>query len=258
MHDINKNLGHLTEEEKTAFYEYVTTVFPDLTPHKIKELVTILHNIKRVKLDQPTKLLQGSPRFVFNEFDPVKQTIKIFTDGSGEDGNRIGIKGAWAYIMYDDEQEQEFYKNSMSVSNTTVNRMELTATIEAIKTLLDKDVNIDIYTDSMYVWYSFNPEKLEKVIKTLDATYTYTDEEVLNCKDIIPNIDLVTKLYFLCKQSRVRVTWVKGHVGINGNESVDTLASSTCQRLPALKTDITDRVLQHKKSYEIIQRNSQR
>lgn len=250
MINEKENNGHITEEEKNSFYKYVTTTIKDLTPFKLQELSAILKNIENEMKNKQTKSLPGSPRFVFNNFDDNKQTIKIFTDGSGEDGNRLGVKGAWAVIAYD-ENNNEIYKASMAVSYTSVNRMELTGVIEALKVFKNKEVNLDIYTDSMYVWYTLNPERLEKIFKNFNSTFEYTDQEIINdTKNVVPNIDLVMKVYTLLKSLKVRCTWVKGHVGIKGNESADELANYAT-KLPSLKTDIIDRILQHRKAKEI-------
>jgi len=70
--------------------------------------------------------------------------IKIYTDGSciNNPGN-----GGWAAIIND---EGNIKKISGSEKNTTNNKMELMATIKALKTI-NKNKKIQIFTDSKYV-----------------------------------------------------------------------------------------------------------
>ena len=70
--------------------------------------------------------------------------IKIYTDGSclENPGN-----GGWAAIINNDGS---FKKISGGEKNTTNNRMELLAPINALKQI-DSNILIEIYTDSQYV-----------------------------------------------------------------------------------------------------------
>ena len=70
--------------------------------------------------------------------------IKIYTDGSclENPGN-----GGWAAIINDNGNTK---KISGSEKNTTNNRMELMAPINALKSMNSND-EIEIYTDSQYV-----------------------------------------------------------------------------------------------------------
>ena len=70
--------------------------------------------------------------------------IKIFTDGAckGNPG-----KGGWGALIIDNNEEIEIYGGSL---NTTNNRMELQATINALKFYDDSKI-IELYTDSKYV-----------------------------------------------------------------------------------------------------------
>ena len=70
--------------------------------------------------------------------------VEIFTDGacSGNPG-----AGGWGVLLRHRDTEKEL---SGAEAETTNNRMELTAVIEALKAL-KKDCNITLYTDSRYV-----------------------------------------------------------------------------------------------------------
>lgn len=70
--------------------------------------------------------------------------VEIFTDGacSGNPG-----AGGWGVLLRHRDTEKEL---SGAEAETTNNRMELTAVIEALKAL-KKECNITLYTDSRYV-----------------------------------------------------------------------------------------------------------
>jgi ribonuclease HI len=74
----------------------------------------------------------------------VPNRVTIYTDGacSGNPG-----PGGWGVILRFGEHEKEL---SGGAADTTNNRMELTAAIEALKTL-KRPCAVDLYTDSTYV-----------------------------------------------------------------------------------------------------------
>lgn len=134
--------------------------------------------------------------------------IEIFTDGACS-GNP-GIGGWGALLRYKDIEKEL----SGGEKNTTNNRMELTAVIEALKAL-KTTCNITIYTDSKYVMSGIT-EWLENWKKNSWKTS--------NKKNDVKNIDLWQQLDKLIKQHEIRWVWVKGHNGHLENERVDTLA----------------------------------
>lgn len=134
--------------------------------------------------------------------------IEIFTDGACS-GNP-GIGGWGALLRYKDIEKEL----SGGEQNTTNNRMELTAVIEALKAL--KTVcNITLYTDSKYVMCGIT-EWLENWKKNSWKT--------ANKKSDVKNVDLWQQLDELIKKHEIRWVWVKGHNGHPENERVDALA----------------------------------
>ena len=134
--------------------------------------------------------------------------IEIFTDGACS--GTPGIGGWGALLRYKDIEKEL----SGGEENTTNNRMELTAVIEALKAL-KTTCNITIYTDSKYVMSGIT-EWLENWKKNGWKTS--------NKKSEVKNIDLWMQLDKLIKQHEIRWVWVKGHNGHTENERVDTLA----------------------------------
>ena len=133
--------------------------------------------------------------------------IIIYTDGSclTNPGN-----GGWAAIISD---EKETRKISGSEKNTTNNRMELLAPINALKGM-KPDVEIKIYTDSQYV-----KNGITEWINTWLVNNWKTSK-----KEDVKNKDLWIDLYNLNKSLNIQWNWVKAHDGNPLNEEVDLLA----------------------------------
>ena len=133
--------------------------------------------------------------------------ITIYTDGSclTNPGN-----GGWAAIIND---EKEIRKISGSEKNTTNNRMELLAPINALKDM-KPGVEIKIYTDSQYV-----KNGITEWINTWLANNWKTSK-----KEDVKNKDLWIELYNLNKSLNIQWNWVKAHDGNRMNEEVDLLA----------------------------------
>lgn len=155
----------------------------------------------------------------------MNKRINIYTDGAakGNPGN-----GGWAFLMT--EGVDEMLLSYGSVKNTTNNRMEMTAFINALERAKDsKLMHVDVYTDSKYIEQTINKGWLIKWIS-----------ESFRGKK---NVDLWCRIYGLLVQMDVRVIWVKGHSSDPYNSLVDFYASSVAE------TDITsaDSIIRFKK-----------
>ena len=133
--------------------------------------------------------------------------IKIYTDGSclSNPGN-----GGWAAII---KMNGEIKKISGNEKNTTNNRMELMAPINALKNINSKDP-IEIFTDSKYV-----KNGITGWINTWVLNNWKTSK-----KGDVKNKDLWIELYKLNQSLNVKWNWVKAHAGDPLNEEVDLLA----------------------------------
>ena len=134
--------------------------------------------------------------------------VEIYTDGacSGNPG-----AGGWGVILRCGEVEKEL---SGGEDQTTNNRMELTAVIEALKAL-KKPCKVTLYTDSRYV--------MDGVNKWLD-NWKLNGWRTSNKKTAVKNIDLWQSLESLIEIQKIKLVWVKGHNGHPENERVDKLA----------------------------------
>ena len=117
--------------------------------------------------------------------------ITIYTDGSclTNPGN-----GGWAAIISD---EKETRKISGKEKNTTNNRMELLAPINALKDM-EPGVEIKIFTDSQYV-----KNGITEWINTWLANNWKTSK-----KEDVKNKDLWIDLYNLNKSLNIEWNWV--------------------------------------------------
>jgi len=137
----------------------------------------------------------------------IEETVSIFIDGacSGNPG-----PGGWGAIIKTGEGVTEL---SGGDPNTTNNRMELTAAIEALKTLKGFTPAV-VTTDSTYVRDGLT-QWLPRWRKNNWKT---------SSNKPVKNIDLWMTLNRLCRKHSVEWKWVKGHSGHPENERCDQLA----------------------------------
>lgn len=136
------------------------------------------------------------------------KNVDIYTDGacSGNPG-----KGGWGAVLVYGNTEKEI---SGGNSDTTNNRMELTAVIEALK-MLKMHCNVTLTTDSKYVCDAINQQWVYSWKKN---GWKKAD------KKPALNVDLWEELLPLLEIHNVTFNWVKGHNGHPYNERCDSLA----------------------------------
>jgi ribonuclease HI len=140
--------------------------------------------------------------------------VEIYTDGacSGNPG-----PGGWGAILRAGSHEKEL---SGGAPDTTNNRMELQAAIEALNAL-KKPCEVDLYTDSTYV-----RSGILEWLKGWKARGWKTA-----AKKPVKNEDLWRALDEAASRHCVRWHWVKGHAGHPENERADELARSYIQKM---------------------------
>lgn len=134
--------------------------------------------------------------------------VEIFTDGAckGNPG-----PGGWGAILRYNSIEKEL---SGGVSDTTNNRMELTAVIESLS-VLKEPCDIILYTDSQYVCNAITKGWARKWQK---------NNWMRTKKEPALNKELWEKLLSLIDKHKVKFVWVRGHNGHPENERCDALA----------------------------------
>ena len=146
--------------------------------------------------------------------DDYLKHVDIFTDGacSGNPG-----PGGWGSILRYGEVEKEI---SGGEKETTNNRMELTAVIEALKMLKEK-CDVSIYSDSTYVCKAFSEGWIWNWV-----TKGWKKKD----KSPVLNTDLWQDLLNELNKHEYKFYWVKGHDGHSENERCDKLAVNAYQK----------------------------
>ena len=136
------------------------------------------------------------------------KTVTIYTDGacSGNPG-----PGGWGAILRYKETEKEL---SGGAADTTNNRMELTAVIEALA-LLKEPCVVELYSDSKYV------------IDGLSKGWAKGWQKrgwIKSDKKPTLNPDLWERLLALTDRHEMHYHWVKGHAENEKNNRCDQMA----------------------------------
>ena len=138
----------------------------------------------------------------------AKSAIDIYTDGAckGNPGT-----GGWGAYLISGAHEKEIFGGE---AETTNNRMELTAVIEALR-MLNNPSKIRLFIDSQYV---------KNGINLWISNWKRTGWKTSNKKPV-KNVDLWMVLDELVPRHEIEWIWVKGHAGNLGNERADDLAN---------------------------------
>jgi len=143
--------------------------------------------------------------------------VTIWTDGSCDTGSG---DGGWAYRM---RYGAHARSDAAYEANTTNNRMELTAAVEALRALREP-CRVTLVTDSQYLKKAFSDGWLDTWRSNGWRTASRTP---------VKNRDLWEELVALTEWHQVDWRWTRGHDGHPENEEVDREAlRARRQRLP--------------------------
>lgn len=139
--------------------------------------------------------------------------VVIYTDGacSGNPG-----PGGWGALLEYKGKRKELCGGE---AETTNNRMELTAAINAINSLKRRST-VELHTDSTYV-----KDGITKWMIGWKKNGWKTA-----AKKPVKNKDLWLALDDAISQHQIRWKWVKGHAGDPGNEKADELANKGMEK----------------------------
>lgn len=139
--------------------------------------------------------------------------LRIYTDGACSGNQNSQNIGGWGAILEYGKTQKEIFGGT---SNTTNNQMELSAVIEALKSLTRTGLQIHIFTDSSYVANCFRQKWY----------VGWQKRGWLNSqKKPVENRKLWEDLLTLVGEHKVEFFRVKGHVNI------DTALETTLQKL---------------------------
>lgn len=142
-----------------------------------------------------------------------KPEVTIYSDGAcwGNPG-----PGGWAAILISGTKKKEI---SGAQPQTTNNRMEITAALEALRALRKPSV-VHIFTNSSYL---------------VNAATTWMPgwkaRGWRRKEGVLLNADLWQELDEVMSKHQIQWTWVKGHAGNRYNERADALANEAIRKL---------------------------
>lgn len=134
--------------------------------------------------------------------------VEIWTDGACKGNPGPGGWGAW---LRAGQHQKELFGGERETTN---NRMELTAVIEALASLR-RPCQVMVHTDSKYVQLGIS----EWMRNWVRRGWKTADNKP------VKNADLWRRLAELSARHQIEWRWVKGHAGVDGNERADALAN---------------------------------
>lgn len=150
------------------------------------------------------------------------QIIKVYTDGacSGNPG-----PGGYAAVIIDSEGKETRISGGEKL--TTNNKMEMMATIEALKYIrmglqVDAliDFKIEFYLDSQYV--------LKGITEWMAG---WKKKNWKSSTGLVKNRELWEEIDQLIQGLPIKWIWVKGHAGNEYNEIVDQMAVAEVEKI---------------------------
>ena len=146
----------------------------------------------------------------------MSDVIEAFTDGAcrGNPG-----PGGWGVLLRFNDHEKRLCGGE---KETTNNRMELMAVIQALESL-NRDCKVKLTSDSQYVLKGIN-EWMENWKKRGWKTAA---------KKPVKNVDLWQRLDKAREDHNIEWVWVRGHSGHIENEIADELANQGIDELLA-------------------------
>lgn len=143
--------------------------------------------------------------------------LVVYTDGACEPNPG---RGGWGFVVYRDGEE--IFADSGGDIDATNNTMEMTGVMKALAWLLAEEGRgfAKIFSDSQYVvkgcneWrHSWKKRGWQRAVNRQGKL------------EPVKNVDLWRRIDGLLLVAKVKIEWVKGHVGIIGNERADELSN---------------------------------
>ena len=133
--------------------------------------------------------------------------VNIYTDGACSGNQNEENTGGWGAILEYGTAQKELHGGEI---NTTNNRMELTALIESLACLKEKNLLIKVYSDSSYLINCFKEKWYLKWQQNGWKT---------SAKAPVENRELWQKLIDLMEGQELEFYLVKGHINVDGDNA---------------------------------------
>lgn len=143
--------------------------------------------------------------------------VKIYTDGACSGNQNDENVGGWGAILTFGEYRKELHGGE---KNTTNNRMEITAVIEAFRALNRTGLTIEVYSDSAYVCDCFRKKWYVKWEKNGWLTAN---------RGPVENRGLWEELIGLTRAHDVTFFRVKGHVDPSDDKALRKFYPKFCE-----------------------------
>lgn len=134
--------------------------------------------------------------------------LNIYTDGACSNNQSDENAGGWGAILEYGDSRKEMYGGE---ADTTNNRMEMTALIEALSALKRDGLTIRVFSDSTYLMSCFRNRWYVSWEKKGWRTSANTP---------VKNKELWTQLLSLTGKHNISYYIVKGHVNVNKDEAL--------------------------------------
>lgn len=150
----------------------------------------------------------------------------VYCDGSTKGNGKENSVGAWAYVVVNGQYNSMSFVDVQAVKETTNQRMELCAAIEALTKIcaicVFPEDQVVVHTDSAYLHNCYQQKWYENWQKN-----GWKNSK----KQPVANQDLWEMLIPYFEKFGIDFVKVKGHAGDQWNEYVDDLAQTAAARL---------------------------
>lgn len=146
------------------------------------------------------------------------KVLRIYTDGGCSGNQNEENLGGWGAILEYGPAVKELHGGE---ANTTNNRMEMTALLEAFRAITKGDQSIQVFSDSSYLMNCFREKWYENWQRNGWKTAN---------KKPVENRDLWEGLLPFLNEHDIRFYRVKGHVNLNSEQTdFDKLYEKFCE-----------------------------
>jgi ribonuclease HI len=148
-----------------------------------------------------------------------KDSIIIYCDGACSGNQFKDNKGGWGAVLLFRDKKKEIYGGEKNTSNQ---KMELTACINALKMIKSSEYPVKVYSDSAYLINCMEEKWYERWERN-----GWKNSK----KQVVENKELWQELLTLIRKYDVSFYKVKGHSGDEHNEHADQLANKGMEEL---------------------------